>query len=138
MRTVIALLLAIAFCTATVALADDVKMRPSQVDPSADARVEYHTDRNGNTTIMISAHHLAPPTQLTPPKTTYVVWIQRPGRDPENMGAFKVNEKQEGTIKATTPYKQFDVFVTAEDNDHVQAPSSMEVLRGVVNTESKD
>jgi hypothetical protein len=62
-----------------------------------------------------------------------VVWIQRPGRDPENLGALKVNENQEGTIKATTPYKQFDVFVTAEDNDRVQAPSSMEVLRGVVN-----
>ena len=133
MRRVIALLIVFTMCAATAALADDVKMRPSQVDPSAEARVEYHTERNGNTTVMLSAHHLAPPSQLTPPKTTYVVWIQRPGRDPENLGALKVNEHQEGTIKATTPYKQFDVFVTAEDNDRVQAPSSMEVLRGVVN-----
>jgi len=133
MRKVIALLIVMTICAATAALADDVKMRPSQVDPSAEARVEYHTERNGNTTLMLSAHHLAPPSQLTPPKTTYVVWIQRPGNDPENLGALKINEKQEATIKATTPHKTFDVFVTAEDNERVQSPSSMEVLRGVVN-----
>jgi len=133
MRKVIALLVVMTICAATAALADDVKMRPSQVDPSAEARVEYHTERNGNTTLMLSAHHLAPPSQLTPPKTTYVVWIQRPGNDPENLGALKINEKQEATIKATTPHKTFDVFVTAEDNERVQSPSSMEVLRGVVN-----
>lgn len=133
MKRVFALFLLLTFCAATLALADDVKMRSSQVDPSAEARVTYHTDRNGNTTVELSAHHLAPPDQLTPPKTTYVVWIQRPGRDPENLGALKVNEHQEGTIHATTPYKQFDVFVTAEDNDRVQTPSTVEVLRGVVN-----
>ena len=133
MRRILLLLIAFAMCAATAALADDVKMRPTPVDPSADARVEYHTDRNGNTTVFVSAHHLAPASQLTPPKTVYVVWIQRPGRDPENLGALKVNEHQEATIKATTPYKQFDVFVTAEDNDRAQTPSTMEVLRGVVN-----
>lgn len=134
MRRVIALLTLFTMVMAVMlALGDDVKMRPTTVDPSADGRVEFHTDRNGNTTVFVSVHHLAPAAQLTPAKTAYVVWIQRPGRDAENLGALRVNENQEGTLKATTPYKQFDIFVTAEDNTRVQAPSSMEMLRGIIN-----
>jgi hypothetical protein len=120
----------------TIALADtQAKLRNGELTPAADGYVKAGHDRNGNTSYFISVHHLAMPTQLTPAKSTYVVWIQRPGQPAENAGVLKVNDKLDGTFESSTPYKQFDVFVTAEDNPHAQMPSSLEVLRGVVNNQ---
>jgi len=136
MRRVIALLTMSVLLLGMVALADtQVKLRNGELTPAADGYVKAGHDRNGNTSYFISVHHLATPTQLTPAKSTYVVWIQRPGQAPENAGVLKVNDKLDGTFEAATPYKQFDVFVTAEDNPHATSPSSLEVLRGVVNNE---
>jgi hypothetical protein len=73
--------------------------------------------------------HLAKPENLSPPQTTYVVWIQKPGGDPENQGQLKVNDKLEGEFKTVTPYKSFQIFVTGETNPNASAPSGPEVLR---------
>jgi hypothetical protein len=43
-----------------------------------------------------------------------------------------VNSKVEGTFETTTPYKGFDVIITAEDEPTVKAPSRPEVLRASV------
>jgi hypothetical protein len=136
MRRVVALLTVFVMLAGIVALADtQAKLRNGDLTPAADGYVKAGHDRNGNTDFHISVHHLAEPSQLTPAKANYVVWIQRPGQPPENAGVLKVNDKLEGTFDSATPYKQFDLFVTAEDNPKAQMPSSMEVLRGVVNNE---
>src|SRR6202012_1275114 len=110
-----------------IALADtESKLRNSELTPAADGYVKAGHDRNGNTSYHISVHHLATPTELTPAKSNYVVWIQRPGQAPENAGVLKVNDKLEGTFESATPYKEFDIFVTAEDNPRAEMPSSME------------
>jgi hypothetical protein len=136
MRKLLTLVTMFVLLAGTIALADtQVKLRNGDMTPAADGYVKAGHDRNGNTDYHISVHHLAMPTQLTPAKSNYVVWIQRPGQSPENAGMLKVNDKLEGTFDSTTPYKQFDVFVTAEDNPKAQMPSSLEVLRGVINNE---
>jgi hypothetical protein len=80
----------------------------------------------------LKVEHLAPPSNLQPAKQVYVVWVQAPGQQPENKGVLKVNENLEGSIKMITPYKSFDVFVTAEDTPSVTQPSTMEMLRGSI------
>jgi hypothetical protein len=37
-----------------------------------------------------------------------------------------------GSFRTKTPYKSFDIFVTAEDNPKPDSPSGTEVLRGTV------
>lgn len=115
-----------------VMLADDVKLRNSPLDPAAQGKVDYHHDRNGNTSMELKVEHLAAPSNLQPVKQVYVVWVQAPGKPPENQGVLRVNEDLEGSIKLITPYKSFDVFVTAEDSPSVTQPSTMEMLRGSV------
>lgn len=133
MRNVRFAFLAMALLLLTgVMLADDVKLRNGQLDPAAQGTVDYHHDRNGNTSMELKVEHLAPPSNLQPAKQVYVVWVQAPGQQPENKGVLKVNENLEGSIKMITPYKSFDVFVTAEDTPSVAQPSTMEMLRGSI------
>ncbi|HLJ29264.1 MAG TPA: hypothetical protein VKY85_21325 [Candidatus Angelobacter sp.] len=100
--------------------------------PAAMGKVITDNDRNGNTGIDVQVKHMAAPQSLTPAKTAYVVWVQPRGRDPEVLGLLRVNEDLGGSLKATTPYKDFDVFITAEDNPKPDSPSSMVILKGTI------
>src|SRR5205823_14142860 len=71
---------------AAFALADEFKMRNSTIDPAAVAVLHANTDRNGNLDVELVAKHMAPPDRLTPSHQNYVVWVQAPGKQPENIG----------------------------------------------------
>jgi hypothetical protein len=95
-------------------------------------KVTTDNDRNGNTGIEVEVKHMAAPQSLTPARNNYVVWVQPRGKDPEVLGALRVNSDLEGSLKATTPYKNFDIFITAEDNPKPDMPSGMVILKGTV------
>ena len=100
--------------------------------PAARGKVEVDKDHNGNRKIKVEVQHLAKPSALTPAQTSYVVWTQARGRDPENKGQLSVDKNLEGKLETTTTYEAFDVFVTAEGNPNVTAPDGPEVLRGTI------
>jgi hypothetical protein len=108
------------------------KLNASSIVPATTGEIEVKKDKNGNTALDVKVKHLAKPENLTPPQTTYMVWIQKPGGDPENQGQLKVNNKLEGEFKSVTPYKSFQMFVTGETNPNITAPSGPEVLRGQI------
>lgn len=124
------LLLGLAF-VATVWGRED-HLTNTGVAPAAEGKVITDTDRNGNTGVEVHVKHMANPQSLTPAKQGYLVWVQPRGKDPELLGLLRVNEDLEGSLKATTPLKHFDILVTAEDNLKPEAPSSMVILRGSV------
>jgi hypothetical protein len=105
---------------------------PAPIVPAAAGDLNTGTDKNGNTEIRVKVRHLAKPEGLSPAKQVYMVWLQQAGGSPENAGLLKVNSKLEGTFETTTPYKGFDVIITAEDDPTVKAPSGPEVLRASV------
>lgn len=107
------------------------------VAPGAEGKVITNVDRNGNTEVEVQVKHLANAGKLTPAKQAYVVWVQGRGKDPEPLGILRVNENLEGSVKATTTYKTFDIFLTAENNMQPDAPSSMVVRRGSVDRTEK-
>jgi len=43
-----------------------------------------------------------------------------------------VNEDLEGSLRAATTYKDFEIFITAEDSLKPEAPSSTVILKGTV------
>jgi hypothetical protein len=116
-------------CLTLASASRKYKLNPSSIDPAATGEIDIDKDKNGNTTIDLKVKHLAKPENLTPPQTTYVVWIQKPGGDPETQGQLKVNDNLEGEFKGVTPYKSFQIFVTGETNPNVSAPTGPEVLR---------
>ncbi|HKD80121.1 MAG TPA: hypothetical protein VKH81_10535 [Candidatus Angelobacter sp.] len=125
-------LLALALALASVAWGREDRLTNTGVAPAAEGKVTTDTDHNGNTNVEVSVKHMATPQSLTPAKQDYLVWVQPRGKDPELLGALKVNSDLEGSLKATTPYKDFDIFVTGEESARPEAPSGMVMLRGSV------
>lgn len=117
---------------ASVAWGREDRLTNTGIAPAAEGKVTTDTDHNGNTNVEVSVKHMATPQSLTPAKQGYLVWVQPRGKDPELLGALRVSGGLEGSLKATTPYKNFDIFVTGEDSLKPEAPSGMVILRGTV------
>jgi hypothetical protein len=129
---IVALFLLFSFLLATAAWGREDKLTNTGTAPAAEGKIITDNDRNGNTGVNIQVKHMATPQSLTPPRQTYLVWIQPRGKDAELLGALRVNENLEGSLKAATTYKDFDVLITAEDNMKPETPSSTVVLKGTV------
>ncbi len=128
----LALFLFFTFLLAAVAWGREDRLVNTGTTPAAEGKVISSNDRNGNTSVDIHVKHMATPQSLTPPKQAYLVWVQPRGKEAELLGALRVNEDLEGTLKATTPYKDFDILITAEDGMHPESPSGMAILKGSV------
>jgi hypothetical protein len=100
--------------------------------PAATGRAEVGADKNGNSKVKITVEHLAKPEHLTPPKNAYVVWFQETGGTPEAEGQLKVNKNLKTAFETTTPWKNFQILITAEDDPTAKTPSGPEVLRTAV------
>ena len=100
--------------------------------PAARGQVDIGQDKNGNTKVEIAVEHLAPPENLTPARTAYVVWFQERGAEPLNQGSLKPNKNLKATFKSVTPLKSFDIFVSAESDVNAKTPSGSEVLRASI------
>ena len=127
-KYLLGLVLAAAFCALAVA-AKHYPLNASSIVPAAKGNVDIGKDKNGNTEIKLKVEHLAKPDALTPPQSRYVVWLQEKTSPPSNEGELKVNGKLVGTFQTVTPSTNFDLFVTAESDGTVKAPSGPEVLR---------
>jgi hypothetical protein len=127
-----ALLIAIAFVLTTVAWSREDRLTNTGLTPAAQGKVVSSNDRNGNTEVEVQVKHVASPHSLTPPRQSYLVWVQPRGMQPQLLGALRINDDLEGSLKATTTYKDFDVLITAEDNMKPEAPSNTVILKGTV------
>ena len=102
--------------------------------PAARGDVEVDHDNNGNTKLKMKAEFLSPPDALTPPATAYIVWIQERGGSvgPQPQGQLKVDKNRKAHFETVTPAKNFDLFVTAEQDPTVKAPTGTEVLKATI------
>ncbi|MHB1844881.1 MAG: hypothetical protein ACYCWW_08625 [Deltaproteobacteria bacterium] len=106
------------------------EMLPTTREPAAQGHLKTKETSNGNTQIKLLVQHLAPANKLSEGATTYVVWVRPAGGDgkPLNVGALKVDSDLEGELVTVTSFSRFTVFVTAEADSQVTAPSGVDVL----------
>lgn len=110
-----------------------VHMTTSSTQPAAAGEATLKHDKNGNLTVDLKVKHLAKPQNLTPPKSTYVVWIQpKDSTSPQKLGELRVNDNLDGEFKSPVPVANFQIFVTGEDGPTVSQPVGQEVLRQTV------
>src|SRR4051812_26268756 len=76
---------------------ESVAMSASNKVPAATGQIDVHSDRAGNTRVDVKVKHLAPPENVVPKATSYVVWVKslEGNRPPENVGALRVNDNRE-------------------------------------------
>lgn len=123
----------ILFAAATMVIslsgcAKEVVVPPSAALPAAIGEAKATKDANGNTRVHLKVDHMAPPQNLQPPKSVYVVWAETPDKQRYNLGQLRVDEKRRGQLDATTAFKVFRLIVTPEDFPTVTEPSGPEVL----------
>jgi hypothetical protein len=115
-----------------IAGASDVRLTADASIPAALGKAHLSKEKNGNLKLKVEVHHLAKPGALTPSRQNYVVWTQARGKEAENRGVLKVNDKLEGTFEDTVSNQDFEVFITAEDNDKIEVPSEPRLLKGTM------
>ena len=125
----ICLQLALCLTLSTSVYAKKFPMTAATIVPGAGGDVEVGKDKNGNTKLKMTVHHLARPDSLTPPKTIYIVWLQDRNGTAESQGQLKVDKNLTAGFETVTPSRNFDLFVTAEQDATGKAPSGAEVLR---------
>lgn len=106
----------------------DVEMVAGPTNPAARCTVHVDVGDNGNTKLDMKAQSLAPPSAQSPPKNAYVVWIQPPDSDPQNMGQISPDNDQKAELKTVTSNKRFKIFITAEDQAQLKAPEGQTIL----------
>ena len=118
-------------CTVAYA-AKKYPMTAASIVPGARAEVEINKDKNGNTRVKMTVQHLANLENLTPRASAYIIWLQERSGNSENQGQLKMDKNLKATFETVTPFKSFDVFVTAEQDSRVTGPSGPEVLRATI------
>ena len=125
----ICLPVALSAALAISAYAKNFPMTAATIVPGARGDVNVDKDKNGNTRLKMSVRYLAKPDSLTPPMTTYIVWLQERGGTPESQGQLKIDKHLKASFETVTPSRNFDLFITAEQEASPKAPTGPEVLR---------
>jgi len=102
----------------------NIALRSSDSIPSAQGRLAVKGSEGPNQVVDLTVKHMAQPARVKSGATAYVVWLQPEGaREPINQGVLSVDKDLNGQLQFKTPFPKFEVFVTAEANPTVQAPS---------------
>jgi len=84
----------------------------------------------GSHMVTVELMHLPPPARLGDGLTTYVVWLQEEGGQPQKAGVLAYDEdERSGTMRATTPNSGITLIVTAETDRDAASPSDIVVAR---------
>lgn len=108
-------------------------LKSAQQLPAASGQVRVSKGDQGNQTVEVSVKHLAHPREAFPGTSTYVVWlVPREGGQPQNMGALQVGDNLAAELKTKTPYRSFEIVITAEDRPNVAEPSGNRAMMAAV------
>lgn len=101
----------------------------SVITPAAEIVAKTKTDKNKNTIIEVTAKNLASAERLSPPRASYVVWISTEDNGTKNLGQLNSKNGRKAVLKATTPFKVKEIYITAEDQGNISFPAGIEISR---------
>jgi hypothetical protein len=100
--------------------------------PASEGTVKATLGANGNTNLYVRVKYLAPAFKVRPDATVYIVWLQRPGKVIQNIGALTLTDNLEGSLNTETPYRRFTITITPEPGRQVEQPTHEPVFKSVV------
>jgi hypothetical protein len=103
------------------------------VVPGAEGSVKVKKDNNQNYLIDLHVDHLAPSQSLTPPKKSYVAWMETKENGTKNIGQVNsskgmFSKARKADLSTVSTFKPIRIYITAEENASIETPGSMVVL----------
>ena len=106
-----------------------IKLPVSSVTPAAEITAKVKKDKSNNSIISVSAKNLAGAERLSPPKQTYVVWIQTTDHGIKNIGQLTGKRDKSSSLETLTSFDPIEIIITAEDQGSVSFPTGTEITR---------
>jgi hypothetical protein len=100
----------------------------SSIVPGAEGHVKITTDKNKNYVLKLTVSNLADVSRLTPPRNTYVVWMETDQGKTENLGQLKTSSRLRANLVTVSSFNPTRIYITAEDNASIQSPGREVVL----------
>lgn len=105
----------------------------SSIIPAAEGKVKVKKDKNQNYQIKAQVSNLAPPGNLQPSRSTYVLWMDTKNNGVKNLGQMQpsntiFSKALNAALSTTTSFVPVRFFVTAENSGAVEYPGSYRVL----------
>jgi hypothetical protein len=113
--------------------AAQVNFLNSSVVPAARGTVSVKKDSYNNYIMEIQVENLAEAGRLSPPKSTYVVWMVTDQNFTKNIGQVKTSKKflskqLKASFETKSSFKPVKIFITAEYDPNLQSTNSDVVL----------
>lgn len=115
--------LVLASCSSTL------KLPVSNKTPAAVITVKQKKDKNENYTLIITAENLASAQRLSPPRETYVVWVETAQNGLKNVGQLNPENGKEATLETVSAFEPVEIIITAEDEGNISIPTGTEITR---------
>ena len=109
-----------------------IKLINGPMAPAATGGVTTEESNDGNLKMKIEVKHLASPERYQPTAKVFVVWVERAGATPQNVGALKVDKDLTGRLDTLTPLHRFTLAITAEEDPATAIPKGPRVLSAAV------
>lgn len=100
----------------------------SAVVPAAKGTVKVKKDNNQNYLVQIKISNLAGPERLTPPRSTYVVWLMSADDNIKNIGQINISNSLSASFETVSAFRPTKIIVTAEDGPNVLYPSNTDIV----------
>lgn len=101
----------------------------SSTVPAATGTIRVKQDKNKNYVLTVNVQNLAESQSLTPPKNTYLVWMESNENSIKRLGQLSPSGKSlKATLSATAIAKPTQVYITAENNMDIQYPDGQVIL----------
>lgn len=101
--------------------------------PAAEGSAVVTSGPNGNSRLVVSVRHLAPPERITPGATAYVVWVTPLAEGvAQNVGALRLDADLTGTLDTVTPLHDFVMTIGVENDPAAQTPTGTPVITSTI------
>lgn len=82
----------------------------------ADGKITISTTSTNSNQLELSVKHITAANRIYPQAKNYIVWELPTGfsMKPQSLGPLKIDKNYTGRLKTVTPFRSFDIFITAE------------------------
>ncbi len=94
-------------------------IRGTAVSPNSLGEVRTAVTPNDQTQLTVTVYNLPKPQFVASEATMYIAWAKssKESGQPQKLGQLTVDDGEVGTLQVTTPLREFELIVTAEQDD---------------------